>query len=286
MHGQNMTHGTEDCFELNRRKKRAKFKSSRNEKDKVTYKDLNAFVNAKVSAALNKAKKKQKKEKEVEINAFNQFRSLNVDSSDEEGELKDDAAAYDSDSGSEASRLLSDASDSEGSVEVDTWLAGHGLATKSNDNNGKIDHVINYCLSFSKTELVRVRKVAGSRRPPAKSKEEPLVPIVFVTMKIGSETITLKALLDSGAGASLMAEKHCDQLKTANKKASFKTVAGKFHTAGEVKAVFQLTELNPTAKIEYKLHVANTLGVYDMILGRDILKNLGIILNHANETII
>ena len=85
-------------------------------------------------------------------------------------------------------------------------------------------------------------------------------------MKNGSKTIILRALLDSGAGASLIAEKHCKQLKTANKKASFKTVAGKFHTAGEVKTVFQLTELNPTAKIEYKLHVANTLGVYDMIL--------------------
>ena len=165
-------------------------------------------------------------------------------------------------------------------------MAGHGLATNKSNNNGKIDHVINYCLSFSKTKLVRTQKVAGSRRPRSNPTEEPLVPIVFVTVKNGSETVMLRALLDSGAGASLIAEKHCKQLKTANKKASFKTVAGKFHTAGEVKTVFQLTELNPTAKIEYKLHVANTLGVYDMILGRDILKNLGIILNHANETII
>eukprot|EP00957_Ditylum_brightwellii_P113293 8638577-Ditylum_brightwellii.AAC.1 len=40
------------------------------------------------------------------------------------------------------------------------------------------------------------------------------------------------------------------------------------------------------AKIEYKLHVANTLGVYNMILGRDIFESLGIILNHATETIV
>eukprot|EP00957_Ditylum_brightwellii_P080031 6086132-Ditylum_brightwellii.AAC.1 len=84
MHGRTNTHDTNDCFELNRRKKHAKSESSRNGKDKVSYKDLNAFVNAKVTAALNKAKKKQKKEKEVEINAFNQFRSLKVESSDEE----------------------------------------------------------------------------------------------------------------------------------------------------------------------------------------------------------
>eukprot|EP00957_Ditylum_brightwellii_P161953 12330781-Ditylum_brightwellii.AAC.1 len=62
-------------------------------------------------------------------------------------------------------------------------------------------------------------------------------------------------------------------------------VAGKSHTTGVLKTAFQLTELNPTAKVEYKLHVANTLGVYDMILGRDVFKSLGIILNHAMETI-
>jgi hypothetical protein len=62
-------------------------------------------------------------------------------------------------------------------------------------------------------------------------------------------------------------------------------VAGKFHTARVVKTAFQPTELNPMAKIDCKLHVANTLGVYNMILGRDILKSLGIILNHVTETI-
>ena len=83
MHGWNNTHGTDNCFELNQRKKRTKSDTSWGGKDKVSYKDLNAFVNAKVTAALNKATKKQKKEKEVEINAFNQFRSLKVESSDE-----------------------------------------------------------------------------------------------------------------------------------------------------------------------------------------------------------
>eukprot|EP00957_Ditylum_brightwellii_P207785 15354530-Ditylum_brightwellii.AAC.1 len=39
------------------------------------------------------------------------------------------------------------------------------------------------------------------------------------------------------------------------------------------------------AKVDYKLHVANTLGVYNMILGRNILKILGIVLNHVTETI-
>eukprot|EP00957_Ditylum_brightwellii_P206396 15348244-Ditylum_brightwellii.AAC.1 len=96
----------------------------------------------------------------------------------------------------------------------------------------------------------------------------------------------LKALLDSGAGTLLIAEKHCNNLKTVSKKASFKTVAGKLYTDGVVKTVFQLNELNSMAKVDYKLHVANTLGMYGMILGRDVLNSLGIILNHAAETII
>eukprot|EP00957_Ditylum_brightwellii_P020865 1573718-Ditylum_brightwellii.AAC.1 len=69
------------------------------------------------------------------------------------------------------------------------------------------------------------------------------------------------------------------------KKASFMTVAGEFYTAGKVKTAFNLPELNPTAKIDHKFHVAPTLGMYNMILGQDPLKSLRIILDHATETI-
>eukprot|EP00957_Ditylum_brightwellii_P020868 1573970-Ditylum_brightwellii.AAC.1 len=40
------------------------------------------------------------------------------------------------------------------------------------------------------------------------------------------------------------------------------------------------------AKVDYKLQVENTLGMYNMILARDVLKSLGIVLNHAIEMII
>eukprot|EP00957_Ditylum_brightwellii_P167965 12785761-Ditylum_brightwellii.AAC.1 len=72
--------------------------------DKVTYKDLNAFVNAKVTAALNKAKKNQKKkEKKLTINAFDNFRNLKVDnSSNEESDHKVNALANASDDDSDS----------------------------------------------------------------------------------------------------------------------------------------------------------------------------------------
>eukprot|EP00957_Ditylum_brightwellii_P038760 2929412-Ditylum_brightwellii.AAC.1 len=76
MHGCNRTHDTEDCFELKQRAIRAKPNTNRAEADKVSYKDLNALVNTKVTAAFNKAKKnlkKQRKEKEVKLKTFNKF---------------------------------------------------------------------------------------------------------------------------------------------------------------------------------------------------------------------
>eukprot|EP00957_Ditylum_brightwellii_P104551 7966385-Ditylum_brightwellii.AAC.1 len=63
MHGRNRTRNTKDCFELNRRAKRAKANLNQFEKGKIAYKDLNAFVNAKVTAALKKAQKEMKKKK-------------------------------------------------------------------------------------------------------------------------------------------------------------------------------------------------------------------------------
>ena len=114
MHGCNRTHNTENCFELKQHAKPAKLSTNHDEADKVSYKDLNAFVNTKVTAALNKAKNIQKKrrEKEVELNAFNNFCSLNVESSNEEDKPNEHAPAAADNDDSFASCLLSDGSNS------------------------------------------------------------------------------------------------------------------------------------------------------------------------------
>ena len=54
------------------------------------------------------------------------------------------------------------------------------------------------------------------------------------------------------------------------------TVAGYFHTDGNIKAKYALPELNQTGKVTYDLHVARALEAYDIILVRDILQELGI----------
>eukprot|EP00957_Ditylum_brightwellii_P208004 15355479-Ditylum_brightwellii.AAC.1 len=117
MHGPIRTHNTKDCFELKRRAKRTKADTTRCGVDKVTYKDLNAFVNAKVTTALNKAKKNQKKkEKKVTINAFDNFHNLKVDDSSKEEsdhEVNALADASDNDSNNGASCVESNKSNSD-----------------------------------------------------------------------------------------------------------------------------------------------------------------------------
>eukprot|EP00957_Ditylum_brightwellii_P078372 5959550-Ditylum_brightwellii.AAC.1 len=61
MHRPNRTNNTKDCFELKQRDKRVKADANCGRANKVSYKDLNAFVNTKVTAALSKTKKNQKK---------------------------------------------------------------------------------------------------------------------------------------------------------------------------------------------------------------------------------
>eukprot|EP00957_Ditylum_brightwellii_P094974 7232452-Ditylum_brightwellii.AAC.1 len=63
MHGPNWTHNTKDYFKLNRCARRAKSNPSHSKKGHVAYKDLSAFVNAKVTEALKKAKKEQKRKR-------------------------------------------------------------------------------------------------------------------------------------------------------------------------------------------------------------------------------
>ena len=100
-----------------------------------------------------------------------------------------------------------------------------------------------------------------------------------------STWVNLKKLLDSGTGASLINQKYYTNLFAPKENAHWVTIAGKFSTKGIVETQFQLTELNPTATITYKLHIAELLGIYNMIFGRDLLNKLGLTLDFSTATV-
>ena len=98
--------------------------------------------------------------------------------------------------------------------------------------------------------------------------------------------ITFKALFDSGASCTLASEDTVRHLKkTRNAVTTFNTASGKFSTNQKYCVNIKLAEFNPTAEITHTVHVAKELGNYDIIVGQDLLHELGINIRFSTKTI-
>ena len=122
-------------------------------------------------------------------------------------------------------------------------------------------------------------------------KTEHLAPIAFIHLKTSlgrkSRPILLKCLLDSGASSSLVHSKFVANLRLKNDATTkWLTSAGEFVTKKQVDAHYMLTEFHEARVIQSRLHVIEgPSSRYDMILGRDVLKELGIDIKFSTETI-
>ena len=56
-------------------------------------------------------------------------------------------------------------------------------------------------------------------------------------------------------------------------------MAGSFMTKHNCLIYFALPELNPAASVRYMVHMTKHISKYDMTIGRDILQELGMILD-------
>ena len=117
-----------------------------------------------------------------------------------------------------------------------------------------------------------------------------VAPILFGTLKrsLGKDKrTTIKILLDSGASSTLISHDVVKKLRIKPETATdWTTAAGTFATSGKCNVIFQLPELSPSADIQYNMHVfKGKIPNYDMIIGRDLLKILGIDPCFSDETI-
>ena len=97
---------------------------------------------------------------------------------------------------------------------------------------------------------------------------------------------TIKVLLDSGASATLINEQFVKGLKTvSNIKTKWNTTAGNFHTGTMAKIEFTLPELNEQRIITKRVHITKAKMGYGMIIGMDLLRELGIDLINSSATI-
>ena len=123
--------------------------------------------------------------------------------------------------------------------------------------------------------------------PAKRRKTQQLVPIVFGRLRTSlghnPRLKTIKILLDTIINSSLVSKLRTKRLPTE----SWTTAAGQMTTNKKVKIHFNLPEFYENKIIEWEAHVLEgNQSNYDMIIGRDIIKELGIDINFSKETMV
>ena len=115
-----------------------------------------------------------------------------------------------------------------------------------------------------------------------------LVPLTFgrINTTQGKPTpVNIRILFDSGGSGTVLNKKFAKKLRQDKcPTVEWTTMAGKVSTSKKAKVQFSLPEFFEDRLIEWRVHLADSLGNYDMIIGRDILSELGIDLHFSTLT--
>lgn len=132
-------------------------------------------------------------------------------------------------------------------------------------------------------------RLIGHPRSPKRQKIDHLAPIAFATMRTRKgkpKPKILKVLLDSGASKSIISSKHTKKLKSIkDEERTWTTACGTFTTNSKCKLEFSLYEFHARKLIEYEVHETTLPMAYDMIIGRDLLHELGVTIDFKDSTV-
>ena len=146
-------------------------------------------------------------------------------------------------------------------------------------------------LSLEEINVSEMLALSDLRKPPQKyQKTNHLTPVTVakVNTRLGKSRFkNIRILLDSGSSGSIILEKYVRKLRMKkDTTTNWNTKGGNFQTTKKCKTTFILNEFFESRSIEWNLHVDSTPGPhrYDMIIGRDIMSELGITLNFKEQT--
>ncbi len=152
-----------------------------------------------------------------------------------------------------------------------------------------LDDVINDALLLSdlrKPSQINTKKDKEGQSTK-KSKMKNLSPILFVKIQIPkgkkknrTKIRLIKALVDTGASETIIVQKAAKNLphRSTNDTKQWSTASGIIDSTSKTKKVdFSLPELHANRTIKQSFHVIDVeLKRYDMIIGRDLIKSLGL----------
>ena len=97
----------------------------------------------------------------------------------------------------------------------------------------------------------------------------------------------LRMLADTGSTGSIIDKRHVDKRDLRRTKTvEWTTQAGKMTTSAKANVGFALPQLHESKTVQASTHVVDKLAGYDMIIGRDLLTELGIDLKFSEHTFV
>ena len=167
----------------------------------------------------------------------------------------------------------------------------------TNNKTLTLDNLNECLLHFHRRDLTHQQSqqnygISTLGHPKKKRKVEraKLSPIlqVLLQVKLGTpKGKRIRALCDSGASTSLLTRKFAQKLRVKKDNTTvWETGGGNITTTERCKIHFQLPQISPSMSIVTDVHITESLGSrYDMILGRDMLRELKINLNFEKDSI-
>ena len=138
------------------------------------------------------------------------------------------------------------------------------------------------------SENLALADLHGCPQKHQKTNQLTPVTVALINTRLGkSKFKKVRILLDTGSSGSIILEKFVRNLCMKNDNTTnWITKGGNFQTSKKCKTTFILKEFYKNKSIEWNLHVDSTPSPhqYDMVLGHNIMSELGIMLNFKDQT--